>query len=177
MIRNRKVLPLNDRRIFSYVLLYVIALSVVTGSIPEPVHWYVTCYVWLGGPYRRVLTRRSMIFSTGLLELKIVTRPIFALFSFRSKKSWKLRVTGLCAGNSPGTGEFPAQMASYAENVSIWWRHHALCTHQEGFRSEVVTKESSHINVCIWTTRINLNGVWYNIWLTEYCAQGKWISN
>ena len=24
-----------------------------------------------------------------------------------------------------GTGEFPAQMASNAENVSIWWRHHA----------------------------------------------------
>ena len=42
----------------------------------------------------------------------------------RSKKTWKLRVTGLCAGNSPGTGEFPAQMASNAENVSIWWRHH-----------------------------------------------------
>ena len=36
----------------------------------------------------------------------------------------KLRVTGLCVGNSPGTGEFPAQMASNAENVSIWWRHH-----------------------------------------------------
>ena len=32
----------------------------------------------------------------------------------------KLRVTGLCAGNSPMTGEFPAQMASYAESVSIW---------------------------------------------------------
>ena len=41
-----------------------------------------------------------------------------------SKKTSKLRVTGLCAGNSPGTGEFPAQMASNAENVSIWWRHH-----------------------------------------------------
>ena len=27
-------------------------------------------------------------------------------------------------GNSPGTGEFPAQMASNAENVSIWWRYH-----------------------------------------------------
>ena len=25
---------------------------------------------------------------------------------------------------SLGTGEFPAQMVSYAENVSIWWRHH-----------------------------------------------------
>ena len=43
---------------------------------------------------------------------------------FRSKKTSKLRVNGLCVGNSTGTGEFPAQMASSAENVSIWWRHH-----------------------------------------------------
>ena len=42
------------------------------------------------------------------------------------KKTSKLRVTGLCAGNSPGTDEFLAQMASNAENVSIWWRHHGL---------------------------------------------------
>ena len=48
------------------------------------------------------------------------------LFGRRSKKTSKLRVIGLCAWNSPGTGEFPAQMASKAENVSIWWRHHAL---------------------------------------------------
>ena len=47
------------------------------------------------------------------------------LFRRRSKKTSKLRVAGLCVGNSPGTGEFPAQMASYAENFSIWWRHHA----------------------------------------------------
>ena len=44
------------------------------------------------------------------------------LFRRRSKKTSKPCVTGLCAGNSPGTGEFPAQMASNAENVSIWWR-------------------------------------------------------
>ena len=46
------------------------------------------------------------------------------LFRRRSKKTSKFRATGLCVGNSPGTGEFPEQMASYAENVSIWWRHH-----------------------------------------------------
>ena len=46
------------------------------------------------------------------------------LFRRRSKKTPKLRVTSLCVGNSPGTGEFPAQMASNVENVSIWWRHH-----------------------------------------------------
>ena len=46
------------------------------------------------------------------------------LFRRRSKKTSMLHFTGLCVGNSPGTSEFPAQMASNAENVSIWWRHH-----------------------------------------------------
>ena len=46
------------------------------------------------------------------------------LFRHRSKKTSKLRVTVLSVGNSPEAGEFPAQMASNAENVSIWWRHH-----------------------------------------------------
>ena len=46
------------------------------------------------------------------------------LFRRRSKITSKLRVIGLCVENSPMTGEFPAQMASNAKNVSIWWRHH-----------------------------------------------------
>ena len=46
------------------------------------------------------------------------------LFERRSKETSQLCVTGLCAGNSPVTGEFPAQRASDAENVSICWRHH-----------------------------------------------------
>ena len=48
------------------------------------------------------------------------------LFRRRSKKTSKLRVNRLCEGNSPVTSEFPAQMASNAVNVSIWWRHHDL---------------------------------------------------
>ena len=39
------------------------------------------------------------------------------------KKTSKLRVTGLCEGNSAVSGEFPTQRASNAEKVSIWWRH------------------------------------------------------
>ena len=46
------------------------------------------------------------------------------VFGCRSKKTSKPLVTGLCVGNSPVTGEFPAQMASNAENVSTWWRHY-----------------------------------------------------
>ena len=44
-----------------------------------------------------------------------------------SKKTSKLRVTGLCEGKPPVTGGFPSQRARNAENVSIWWRHHE-CT-------------------------------------------------
>ena len=64
------------------------------------------------------------------------------LFRLRSKKSSKLRVTGLCAGNSPGTGEFPAQMASYAANVSIWWRHHE----QKSLENNLSCTETSQLN-------------------------------
>ena len=48
------------------------------------------------------------------------------LFRCRSRKTSKIRVAGLCAGNSPVTGEFPTQRASNTENVSIWWCHHAV---------------------------------------------------
>ena len=34
-----------------------------------------------------------------------------------------LRPWPMC-GEFTVTGEFPAEMASNAENVSIWWRHH-----------------------------------------------------
>ena len=47
------------------------------------------------------------------------------LFRCRSKKTSQLCVTGLSEGISPVTGEFFSERASYAENASIWWRHHA----------------------------------------------------
>ena len=49
-------------------------------------------------------------------------------FRRRSKKTPNLRVTGHCEGTSPMTGEFPAQRASKAEPVSIWWRHRIMNT-------------------------------------------------
>ena len=52
-------------------------------------------------------------------------QPHDCLLGQRAKKTSEPHVTGLYAGNSPVTGEFPAQMASSAENVAIWWRHHA----------------------------------------------------
>ena len=54
------------------------------------------------------------------------------LFRRWSKKTPRLRVAGFCAGNSPMTSQFPAQMASNAENVSIWWRHHGVGSYWYG---------------------------------------------
>ena len=61
-----------------------------------------------------------------------------------SKKTSKLRVTGLCAGNSPVTGEFPAQKASNAENVSIWWRHHGITI------ANVIMRDCSSLSMSCW---------------------------
>ena len=71
------------------------------------------------------------------------------LFRRRSKKTPKLRLPGLCVRNSPATGEFPAQMASNAENVSIWWRHH-----------------ETTVQCGLWMTRskgyVNLSFIWFS---------------
>ena len=48
------------------------------------------------------------------------------LFRRRSKKTPKLRVTGLCERKPLFTCGFPSRRASNAENVSIWWRHHGV---------------------------------------------------
>ena len=57
-------------------------------------------------------------------QITTLTTVYSTVYPRRGSKTSKLRATGLCEGNSPVTGEFPAQWASNAENVSIWWRHH-----------------------------------------------------
>ena len=76
------------------------------------------------------------------------------LFRCRSKKTSKLRVTGLCERNSPVTGEFPAQRASNAENVSIWWCHHeTIIFDSKDLTQTYVKLKSSRMqptsNICI----------------------------
>ena len=62
--------------------------------------WDVIAFPW---PWCRFLVKHSTVYLRS-----------------RSKKTSKLRITGLCEGKSPVTGEFPAQRASNAEKVSIW---------------------------------------------------------
>ena len=61
----------------------------------------------------------------------VITSPTVVystVYSDADKRNIKApRHWPLC-GEFTGTGEFPAQRASYAENVSIWWRHHEIHT-------------------------------------------------
>ena len=78
------------------------------------IEWSISLYVlqWRNNEFDGVSNHRRL----GCL--------LSRLLSHRWRKTWTLRVTGLCEGNSPVTGQFPAQRASNAENVSIWWHHH-----------------------------------------------------
>ena len=78
------------------------------------------------------------------------------LFRRRSKKTPKPRVTGLCEGNLPVTGEFPAQMASYAENVSIWLRHrvHTYVTSSTWLDREPLKSKDPRVMLSDFSTRI-----------------------
>ena len=72
-----------------------------------------------------------------IISLTIIYSTVYS--RRRSKKTSKLRVTGLCEGNTPVTGDIPAQKASYAVNVSIWWRHHEPCHPRRHRRDDTMT--------------------------------------
>ena len=87
---------------------------------------------------------------------RLSTQPLF-----RSKKHQSSASLAIYdAGNSSVTDEFPAQMASNAENVSIWWRHHGqlLCLQIDSL-APVGAKPSTGK---LLTEMINLN-------LKEFC--------
>ena len=56
-------------------------------------------------------------------RLKSPASRLFTQPFIQAQIKQNIKVTGLCEGNSPVTGAIPAQRASDAENVSIWWRH------------------------------------------------------
>ena len=61
----------------------------------------------------------DVIMSMIASQITSLTIVYSTVYSGADQKISKPRVTGLCAGNSPVTGEFLTHRASNAENVSI----------------------------------------------------------
>ena len=109
------------------VVHFVSASMLFSASCCEQVfHCRIVACIHMCHTYVQWLMHYSDVIM-GTMASQITSLTIVCLLNrlFRRwpKKTLKLRVTGLCAGNSPVTGEFPAQTASKAETVSIWWRH------------------------------------------------------
>ena len=62
------------------------------------------------------------VIASQITSLAIVYSTVYSGADQRQHQSFAS--LAFCGGNSPGTGEFPAQMVRNAENVSIWCRHH-----------------------------------------------------
>ena len=58
-------------------------------------------------------------------QITSLTIAYSAVYSGENQRKHQSSASLAFVGNSPVTGEFSAQMASNAEIVSIWWRHHA----------------------------------------------------
>ena len=80
-------------------------------------------YYWNFRSFRKLLQWRH----DGERDRVSIHRPLDCLFNRlfggRSKKTPKLRVTGLCEENPTVTAEFPLQMTSDAKMFSFWCHH------------------------------------------------------
>ena len=88
------------------------------------------------------------------------------LFKRWSKKTSKLRVNGLCEGNSLVTSEFPTQRASNMEIVSIWLRHHVLAPSECW---EFIA--NGNIFVIFWS----IMALIVKTWLTFGVGKNQWL--
>ena len=109
-------------------LAFTIQMIIATPN-PNFVQWYSTCQ-W-NDPHNFILPWRDLkhyndvIMSTIASQITSLTIVYSTVYSDADQRKHQSSASlAICAGNSPGTGEFPAQRASNAENVSIWWRHH-----------------------------------------------------
>ena len=93
------------------------------------------------------------------------------LFKAQIKENSELRVTGLCLGNSPVTGEFPKQRSTKVKNVSVWWHHVLLKTNTFHNTNIAFTGDSTGCHDNLWCQQ------WRQIWPNNksqfWCLQNK----
>ena len=70
----------------------------------------------------------DVIMDTMASQITSLTIVHWNVYSGADQRKYQIAASLAFAGNSPVTGEFPAQRASNAESVPIWWRHHVIST-------------------------------------------------
>ena len=89
--------------------------------------------------------------------------------NIKASRHWPL------CGEFTGTGEFPAQRASYAENVSIWWRHHGLIKQPNPSSSSIVCNKGECL-LLFPPIRALFHWIWIDCWGQNKHTNLQWIS-
>ena len=98
--------------LLSYLLINVLTKMYIYYT-PTYIYIYkLICLRCVGNNHYNDIIMRAMAY-----QITGVSIVYSTLGSGLDKKKSKLRVTGLCAGNSPVIGKFPTQKASNAENI------------------------------------------------------------
>ena len=111
------------------------------------------------------------------------------LFRYRSKKSSKLRVTGLCAENSPVTGESPHKGSvtrkmvpfDYVIMITIYWAFRDICLKLFVGRNSPILSSSQDQESTHQGTSYNYNsdcGILENLKKMHivYCCYLEWMN-
>ena len=119
------------------------------------------------GVYKVQWHYNDVIMTTMASQITSLTTVYSTVYSGTDKKTSKLRVTGLCAGNSPATSEFPAERASNAENVTIWWRHRVFYVLHKPNRQKVLQCHKEKVTSA--SPEIDIHGC-YSLVKNRRCA-------
>ena len=118
---------LHDR-IFNWFVLWVLCQTVLPLTADGALWFLIRVHRPFQHNVRTHFYYNDVIMDAMVFHITSLTIAYSTIFRHRSKKTSKLCVTGLYEANSPVIGEFPAQLTSNAENISIWCRHHVyLC--------------------------------------------------
>ena len=125
--------------------------------------------VWMLFDYNDVIMSPM---TSQITSLTIIYSTVYSGADQRKHQS-SASLHGLCEGNSP------AQRASYAKNVSIWWRHHAFM-HLIPFSADDVEMEKlcAHDVQCCNATCVHVHvaGVDHKVWCrVEMCLMISYL--
>ena len=108
-----------------------------------------------------------------ITSLTIVYSTIYSDADQRKHQS----STSLAFGKSPLTGEFPAQMASNAENVSIWWCHHFATSYDMfDIMASIKFYQNKFSDLIHGTSNYVVKGKWQSLLLNNLAVNDKILS-
>ena len=91
--------------------------------ISTEISYLVIMSTWSWAQWK-LLHYNDVIMGTVVFQITSLTIVYSSFIQAQIKENIKAPRHWLLCGEFTRTGEFPAQMASNMENVSIWWRHH-----------------------------------------------------